>query len=162
MITTSNIDSTIISDGQRDIKVKQFGAKTADECAPFGDDGNPLKGMVAIYADTSESGDSVIIGYINENQIAAPGEKRFYSLKPDGSLSISVWLKNNGSMEIGGNTDNMVRYAKLNAGLQAAMTKLNAEYTKIQEAITALGGAYVKADVALNISDSKIIEIKTI
>ena len=162
MITTSLIDSTAIDNGQRDIKVDQFGAKTADESAPFGDDGNPLKGMIAIYAETSEVGEPVIIGYINENQLAEPGEKRIYSLKSDGSLSTSVWLKNDGTMEVAGNADNMVRYAKLNTALQLTITNLNAELIKIQSAIVALTGVYTRADVGLDISASKIKEIKTI
>lgn len=162
MISLSQVISVVIKTGSRIVKVMQFGAKTADECAPFGDDSSPLKDMVAVYADTQEIGEPIIIGYLNENQLAAPGEKRFYSLKPNGDLSFYAWLKNDGTMEIGGKTDNMVRFNPLNNGLSNQNTAINAELTKIAVAITALGGTYVPTQISLNIAQSKINEIKTI
>jgi len=162
MITLATVKSSIIENGARILKVLQFGAKTVDECAPFGDDSNPIADMTAIYADTAEAGDQVIIGYINTKQLAAVGEKRMYSLKADKSISSYVWLKNDGSMELAGNAHNLVRYTPLNAGLQATITQLNAELSKIQIAISTLGGAYAKGTVTNDISASKINEIKSI
>lgn len=162
MITLSNVISVILKNGGRILKVAQYGAKTADECAPFGDDSSPLKDMVAVYSDTGEIGEPVIIGYLNEKQLAAPGEKRLYSLKSNGDLSFFMWLKNDGSIEIGGNTDNMVRFSPLNTALIAHNNQLKSELTKISLAIAALGGSYAVGNVDMNISNSKIQEIKTI
>lgn len=162
MISLANVVSAVIKNGTRILKVMQYGAKTADECGPFGDDSSPLKDMVAVYAQTEEIGDPIIIGYINEKQLAQPGEKRFYSLKADGSLATSIWLKNNGTIELAGNMHNLVRFTPLNAGLQATTSQINAELIKIATAITALGGAYIPLSITNDITASKINEIKSI
>lgn len=146
---------------RRVIKLIQFGAKTADQAAPFGDDSNPLNDMVAIYGKTSENGETVVLGYLNKDQMAQPGEKRIFSLKPDGTLSIDIYLKNDGTMEIGGNSDNAVRYSKLDAALKAQDQKINTELSKIATAITSLGGTYTVQNVSTDISQSKVEQVKT-
>lgn len=161
-MTTSIVKENIIKAGKRILKVFEYGAKTGDVISDFGDDSSPLKDMIAIYGTTDESGDSIILGYINKNQIAQPGEKRIFSLKEDGSLSFSVHLRNNGTLEIGGNNDNAVRYNPLNSGLQSEKELINAELVKIQTAISSLGGLYAMAPVTLDISSAKIDEIKTL
>lgn len=162
MITFSIVKENIIEAFKRVLKVEQFGAKTADVISDFGDDSSPLKDMIAIYANTSEVGDSVIIGYINENQIAQAGEKRIFSLKEDGTLSFAVHLKNDGTCEIGGAVDNAVRYQKMDDALQAQKTAINAELLKIQTAIAGVGGMYVRTDISIDTSAAKISEIKTL
>lgn len=162
MITLSKVRSTILKKGERIIKVLQYGAKTVAEISPFGDDSNPVENMSALYADTAETGEPVIIGYINTNQLAAVGEKRIFSLKADKTLSAFIWLKNDGTMQIGGDADNAVRYQKLDDSLQAQKVLINIELSKIQAAITTLGGAYAKVDISINASAAKITEIKTL
>jgi hypothetical protein len=164
MIQLTTFKSAVVSAGYRALKVLGYGSAplTADECAPFGDDSNPLKNMIAVYAATDEIGDPVIIGYLNKNQLAAPGEKRIYSLKPDGSLGFYAWLKNDGSMELGGTADNLVRYTPLNTGLTGQDTAINSELAKIALAIGLLGGSYAPGTITTDISGSKINEIKCI
>lgn len=161
MISYAKVKSTLIEKSRRILKVLQFGAKTAVEVAPFGDDGNPLKDMVAIYSTTSEAGERVILGYINKNQIAQPGEKRIYSLTPEGAISFSIHLKGDGTCEIGGATDNMVRFLALDTALKAQDNLINVELSKIATAIGSLGGAYAVAPVSTDISASKIEEVKS-
>jgi len=162
MITLSKFKSSIISSGKRILKVFQYSAKTANECAPFGDDSNPISGMTAIFAETSEIGEPVIVGYVNEKQISAPGEKRLYSLKSDGSESIYIWLRNNGKIEMGGKSHNLVRYTPLNLGISDKDKLINLELVKIATAISTLGGSYTPSDITTDISDSKISEIETL
>ncbi len=162
MITFSIVKDSIIEKFKRVLKVEQYGAKTADVISSFGDDSAPLNDMIALYANTSEVGDSVIIGYINKNQIAQPGEKRVFSLKPDGTLSFDIHLKTDGTCEIGGAIDNAVRHSKLNTALQAEVTKINAELVKISAAVGAVGGSYVHVPVTVDIAAAKINEIKTL
>lgn len=161
MITFSLVKSIIIEAGKRILKIKEFGPKTTKECAPFGEDSAPLNDMVAIHAKTTESGESVVIGYINKNQLANPGEKRMYSLKPDGTLSFAIHLKGDGTAEIGGNTDNLVKYGPLNTGLSNQDTAINAELAKIATAITTLGGSYVPGTITTDISGAKADNVKT-
>lgn len=153
-----------VMNGFRSLKVLAFGntAVTADECAPFGIDSNPLQNMIAIYADTEECGEPVIIGYLNQNQLAANGETRLFSLMPNGTLSIYAWLKNNGTMELAGNENNLVRYTALSNALTEQDTAINTELQKIAIAIASLGGTYVLATINTDISASKINEIKCI
>jgi hypothetical protein len=162
VITFSTIKSSLIAQGQRILTLIQYGVKTANECAPFGDDSCPPANLTAIYAETSNAGDQVVLGYINLDQQAQPGEKRLYSLQPDGSLSFYAWLRYDGTMSLGGEDNNLVRYAALNEGIEAKDEKINAELAKIEVAIAALGGTYAMETVSTDISESKINEIKCI
>lgn len=80
---------------------------------PFGIDSRAIKDMVAIHAQTGVSGESVVIGFINKDCIAAIGENRIFSTDENGVSSTYIHLKNDQTMEIGGNTDFMVRYSEL-------------------------------------------------
>src|SRR5690606_8847873 len=97
-----------------------------------------------------------------KDQLAAIGELRLYATDGNGQLQTFVWLKNDGTIELGGNTDNAVRYLPLNTALQGQVTDINAELVKIQTAITGLGGAYAHTPVSIDISGAKIEEIKTL
>lgn len=162
MITFSKFFEATIEQGKRILKVNQYGVKTADESAPFGVDSNPIKGMTAIYADTSNDSESVIIGYINENQIAQKGETRIFSLDENGNLKAFVWCKNNGEIHLNGNTYTAVKFEELKTAINNSDTLLNAELTKIQTAISALGGTYVKSNVTTNIDSSKSDKVKLV
>jgi hypothetical protein len=162
MISFSTFKESVVANGIRILKVMQFGLKTAGECMPFGDDGNPLAGMSAVYAKTSNIAEPVIIGYINKQRLAGPGEKRLYSLQADGTLSTYAWLHSDGTMELAGNGNNLVRYQALHDGLNTQDDKINAELAKIEAAIATLGGTYVPATISTDITNSKINEIKCI
>ena len=165
MITFSKIKSSAIVNGKRIFKILQYGAKTAISTSVFGDDSFPPPGVTAIYADTAENGESIIIGYLisGNNQLSDVGEKRLYSLDENGDLSFSIWLKNDGTFEIGGNADNAVRYQKLDDALQAQKTAINAELAKIAAAINAIvPGSYVPTLITIDTSAAKIDEVKTL
>ena len=155
MITNSIVDSTTTEDGMRMIKVDQFGAKEPYECSPYGFDSNPVKDMTAIYADTSENGEPIIIGYVNENQLADVGELRLYN-----SNKGYIWLKKDDTIELNGNSRTIVAFINLKTELENTIVKVNAELVKIQTAITALGGAYAKTDVNIDISSSEVKDVK--
>lgn len=125
----SVVKENIIEGGKRALKVFEFGAKTGDVVTAFGDDSSPIKDMIALYASTSETGDSVVIGYINKHQVSEPGEKRIFSLKENGDVSFSIHLKNNETCEIGGNTDNAVRYSVLETAFNELKSSFNAHIT---------------------------------
>lgn len=148
------------------IKYTRFGkfdVQTSFESSPYGIDSNPVKDMVALYSTTGENGKTVIVGYLNKDRKAAPGEIRLFSTDDKGALKFYTWLKADGTMEVGGNTDNMVRYLKLNEGLQQEVLALNAEFAKVAAAISAIiPGLYVPTPIQLDISQSKINEVKTL
>ena len=143
----------------------RFGTSDVQEpiqVAPHGIDSNPVKGMKAIYSPTNERGKNIIIGYMNADMLAAVGETRVFATDADGDLKTFIWLKADGSMQLGGSADNAVRYSPLNDGLQDLKTAINAELVKVQTAIVSIGGAYSRVDVSVDITDSKIDEIKTL
>lgn len=153
--------ATLDSVNRRVLKIWGMGPATAAEIAPFGDDSNPVQGMDVIYAITTNDDEPVAIGYMNTHQLAGPGEKRFYSIGPDGkTIAFYTWMKSNGTYEIGGVADNLIRYEKLNIALQATVDKLNIELAKIQVGLAAVGGTYAMADVDIDISAAKINEVK--
>ena len=161
MITFSIVKDWFVKNGFKVLKVQEFGAKTAEQASDFGEDSTPLKDMVALYANTSEDGDNVIIGYLNKHHLTAEGEKRIFSLRPDGSMSIDIHLKNDGTLQIGGDAHTAVRFAPLNTAIQQQIAQaINAELTKIQAGITAAGGTYTPQPLNVDLSGAESQNIK--
>lgn len=157
-------DTVLDSIGRRIVKLLRFGkvdVQTTMQINAFGFDSHPVKDMIAVYSATNENGKAVIIGYLLKDQVAAIGESRMYSTDEDGVLKTYLHLKNDGTILLRGDTHNLVRYTPLNQGAQDFKTLVQAELTKIQTAITGLGGAYVSGTLTIDISGSKIDEIKT-
>lgn len=162
MATFSKYKSSILESGKRILKVFQFGAKTAKESYPFGFDSVPLEDYTAIYLETSNASESIIVGYINKNQIAKAGEARMYAMGNDGELLGYVYAREDGSIELSGNEFNAVRFSPLNEGLKAQAILINAELTKISNSIALLSGVYSPAHIDINIelSESKSVKLK--
>ena len=159
-MTTAKVKEWFIENGKRVLKVLQFGAKTSHVAAPYGDDSNPLKGMTAILAETSVSGEVYVLGYVNTHQIAEEGEKRIFSQKLDGKIATYIWLKNDETIEIGGNDYTAVRFAPLKTGIDGKDIKINAELGKIATAIGLLGGAYVPGNITTDLENAESEKIK--
>jgi hypothetical protein len=156
--------SSVDSFKRRIVKFLLYGKNDVRESifiSPYGVDSNPIKDMIALYGSTDEKGSSVIIGYINKNSIAGPGELRLFSTDGSGLEKSYAWLKADGSVEINGSTDNFVRYTALDSNLQLQVTAINAELVKIAAGIVAGGGAYTPTFISLDISGSKINTVKT-
>lgn len=163
MVLFSKFKSATLEARKRLFKLLTMGgAMTAKECLPFGIDGFPLENMTAVYSNTSNASERVVIGYVNAQQLAAQGEVRMYSItpsKPD-EVAAYVWCKADATVNLNGSTFTAVRYENLNTGLQAAVTALNGELTKIQTAIVGLGGTYAKVNVTLNIANAQSPTVK--
>lgn len=119
--------STAIESGKRIVKFYRLGkvAETAPEVNAYGLDSNAIKSMIAVYAKTGNNGDDVIIGYINKNQKAGVGEFRIYSTDDKGNEKFYTWLKNDGTIEIGGNTNFAVKYNELQVEFNKLKTNFN-------------------------------------
>ena len=160
MITLSKLKSVAIEQGKRILKVMQYGPKTANECGPFGLDSSPLENYTAIYAETANAGESLIIGYIQKNQIAQQGEARLFSLDSNGLLKAEIFCKADGTIILNGGVFNSVRYENLNSELQKLKTDINTELLKVQTAINTLGGTYANTPLNLDLSTAKSDTIK--
>jgi hypothetical protein len=106
--------------------------QTALQVGPPGVDANPIKDMIAVYSQTSEKGDTVVIGYINKNQLAGPGEHRIFSLDENGVVKATMHLKSNGvnqftgnSIEFLGNTKTLAKFEELKTGFDQLKTDFN-------------------------------------
>ncbi|MGB0881436.1 MAG: hypothetical protein ACPGSO_00675 [Vicingaceae bacterium] len=168
------LSSEIDSKARRVIKFLRLGKRdvqTSLEAMPFGVDSVPVKNLVAVYAPTSEKGQTVIIGYINKNAIADVGEFRAYSTNSDGEEQNYIWIKNDGTIEIGGDSDNMVRYSQIEASVNELKNDINDLKNIFSAWVTAPndGGAALKTALAAyyttpivqDITGAKINEIKT-
>lgn len=151
----------------------KYDVQTSEQIAPYGIDSNPIKDMIAIYASSAIKGDSVILGYINKNQLAEVGENRIFSTNESGDLSTFLWLKNDGTMEVGGGTDFMVRFSEM----ETAFNELKGDFNNHVHdgvVVSVSGGSGAPAvgtpgdsapptsTSSADISGAKIAEIKTI
>jgi len=178
MSKLSKILSTSIEKGRLISKVKRLGSNdslTAFNIQPPGIDARSIKGMKAVYMETANDSEAVIVGYINENPKAGEGETRFYSVDSDGVEKNYIHILSDGTIEIGGNADNMVRYSKLEDAfneLKADFNDLVSKYNSHIHITTATVGATavpgvisptVSVDVPsiANILPAKIDEVKT-
>jgi len=117
---------------RRIIKVRRyskFDTQTASEFLPFGVDSSPLPGMVAAFMDTDSVKDSGIVGYVNVNQLAEPGETRLFALDADGKLKGFIWLKKDGTYHIGGSTNHLTQYEELKIAFDKLKSDFNALVT---------------------------------
>ena len=132
MITSKTISQSIVG-GLRRLKILVFGnsdVRESSECVPFGIDSGVPSGFKAIYAYTANRSAPVVVGYIWTNAIAAPGETRLYSTSgndSDTAAQIELWLRTDGTMEIGGHVNHMTQYE----GLATAFNQLKSDFNSL-------------------------------
>lgn len=167
------ISTTIDNLNRRVVKLLRKGlydVQTSQEASPYGIDSCPVKDLVAVYGPTSESGKTVILGYFNRQQLAAAGETRLFSTNAQGELQFYAWLRADGTMEIGGNSKNMVRYQELEAAFNELKGDFNAlvnTFNSHTHTSAAPGSPTSTTPTpgtpsAADISPAKIDEIKTL
>ena len=167
------ISSQVNKINQRLIKVLRYGKsdiQTPIQATPYGCDSNPIKDVVAVYGKTESDGSTIIIGYLNKNSLAGVGEYRNYSTDEDGVVKFYTWLKSDGTMEIGGNTNFAVKFNELKTEFNALKTSHNnllTEYKTHVHNVTAVGSPTAptistQASNTSNIDNAKNDKIKTI
>lgn len=167
MLSFVTVLSTALDDAQRRlvkfIRLGKDDVRESRQVAPFGIDSNPIKDMAAIYADTGVKGQTIIIGYLNKKVLADIGETRLFSTDKNGEQKTYIWLKNDGTMEVGGNSDFLVRYSGLESEfnkLKDAFNQFASQYAPGGPSTQGLPAAIsqVNADISL----AKISELKTL
>lgn len=171
-----NVISNEIREGFRRIKLRRYGngdVQTSYHVSPPGVDSAPIKGMVAVYSKTNKRGKPVVLGYVNKSLLAQDGETRIFSIGSDGELSTFIWLRGDGTMDVGGSADNLVRFAPAKAGFDQLVDDVN----DLKNKWNTFASAYVAGGPAVqglpptaqtspastaNIDDAKIDEIKTL
>jgi hypothetical protein len=162
MIILSKTISTRIDKAFRFVKTVCFGkndVRESYEAGPYGFDSCPIPGVVAVYMDTVNKGDNVVVGYANANKIALPGESRMYSTDTSGVLKYFVYVQAD-KISIGTGTpvNHFTQYEALNMQLTSYMNALNVAITA---GVASAGGAYTPPTTPLDISTSKTTNILT-
>lgn len=87
-----------------DVKMNPGGGPnvTAEHFQPAGDDSAALPGDFGFAAPGPQAGRFAVLGYVDalNAPMAAPGEKRTYSRRPDGAAVAQIWLKGDGTILI--------------------------------------------------------------
>ncbi len=164
MISLVKVVSTLIEGGRRIVKVLRLGkqdVQTPIQAGPFGSDVNPPADIRAVYLRTGSKGDTFVVGFINIEQLAEVGENRQFATDEDGNLIFETRMRNDGTFEIGGSVDNLIRFQSLDNEMQTLSTNINTELAKIATAIGGVGGAYVVSPIVISIQAAKIAELKT-
>lgn len=120
--------SSTVSNALQKVKFLRFGDGDVQEkktVTPYGIDSNPIPEMIALYAETGVKGESVLVGFINKNAIAQPGELRFFSTDTAGVEKSYLYFKADGFVDFNGTNDNMVRFSKLKTGFDQLKTDFN-------------------------------------
>ena len=130
MNTLARFKSMVLKQGYRLLTMLEFGGKTAYQLAPFGDDSHPTENMIGVLLRTSESGENFVAGFMNVSQIAKVGEKRIFSVDSNGEVATQVYLKNNGVIVLGEESDYAVRYNELEKSYNALKSDLNSLVSK--------------------------------
>jgi hypothetical protein len=155
------VNSQRIKDGFRRIK-SVFSKDTHEsyQLGPFGDDSCPPKGIKGLKFKTDNESVHAILGYFNKSNQAQAGEKRLYAVDAQGDICGYIWIKADGTIEFNGSSDNIVGYTDLSSALGSFKNEINAELKKIQASFVAVGGAYERSAVSVDISDAKKDNLK--
>lgn len=167
------VDSTKLDDIKRRVvkflRLGKYDVQTSVEANPYGLDSNPIKDMMALYSPTGENGKTHIVGYVNKNLKAEPGEFRTFATDEQGNEIFYTWMKKNGTIEIGGDSDNAVKYSKLEQAFNQLKQDFNSLVTNFnahQHTAPSGGGPTTGAQSAstssADISPAKNDKIKTL
>jgi len=120
--------------------------------------------MTAIYAETSNADEALIIGYINEKYVTEKGEIRLYSMGAQGGVNVvksTIHLKNDGKIELNGGGNPAVLGNELKTALNSIQSAVNQELAKISLGISTAGGAYTVAPITVDVANivSETIEL---
>lgn len=162
MISLSKISSSAIDGGKRILKVIGIGgsAYTAKESYPFGFDSVPPEGYTALYSDTSNRDESVIIGYINKNQLSEIGGARIYAVGSSGEVSGFLYARASGVLELNGSDYSAVRFQELKTQIDLLQTQINSQWPLIASGIATGGGSYTPTNVDIDLANSESPTIK--
>ncbi len=158
------------------IKVRRYGMNdvhTAYQANPFGFDSNPIANIRAAFSKTDDKSVKVIVGYVNTDQRANVGESRIFSTDDSGELKFYVWLKNDGTLLLGGDAGNLARYQELETAfnqlksdhndlVNAFNTHMHATAATGPPVIPTPGSGIPASPSTADITGAKINEIKTL
>lgn len=166
------IIETFVEGGRRIVKALRYGrddVQTSKQVTPYGFECNPVRDSIGLYTSTATRNRTYVMGYISESNETAPGECRVFSTDADGGVQIAFHYKADGTVEMGGDADNAVRYSKLESAfneLKSDVNDLVIKYNAHTHGVISLGAptgpaAPLGSPSAADITAAKIDELKT-
>lgn len=165
------ISTKIDSANRRLVKFFRFGKDDVQEvlnASASGDDSPPTENMRGIYVQTSQVGTPVLVGYINDKQIAKPGEKRIFATDQNGNVLLHFYMKDDSTIELGGTGNYAVKFNELESQFNELNSKFNSFVTSYNLHVHPIIGSATSATTSTailsnaNISLAKNNKIQTI
>lgn len=166
--------STSTSENKRFNTIVCFGTDNTNSMqgynvAPFGFDSVGVQNMQCVFSDTSNNRYPIIVGWLNTSVVAQEGESRMYATDSNGGVVGYVYLKNNGELNLLGDSNWAVKYTEMATAINEMQTKLNALVTlfnaHVHTTVTSLGTptppAVSASSSTADITQSKNERIKT-
>jgi hypothetical protein len=97
------VSQVVSVDPEKGVKVDDGSGEQyyAELFGPPGEDSPPLAGDEVSLSESDGAGEEHALGFDDTTERkAAPGERRVYARRPDGTLACEVWLKGDGSIAI--------------------------------------------------------------
>jgi len=122
--------STSTSENKRFNTIVCFGTDNTNSMqgynvAPFGFDSVGVQNMQCVFSDTSNNRYPIIVGWLNTSVVAQEGESRMYATNSGGSVVGYVYLKNNGELNLLGDSNWAVKYTELATQFNELKGKFN-------------------------------------
>jgi hypothetical protein len=114
------------------LRLGQSDVQSGFVSAPFGYDGNPTKGYRAIFSDTGNAGEPVILNFISRKNKAQIGEVRLHSEASNGDEKAYIYLRADGKFELLGNANFSVKFNEL----ETAFNKLKKSFNDFASVYT--------------------------
>lgn len=122
--------STSTSENKRFNTIVCFGTDNTNSMqgynvAPFGFDSVGVQNMQCVFSDTSNNRYPIIVGWLNTSVVAQEGESRMYATDSSGGVVGYVYLKNNGELNLLGDSNWAVKYTELATQFNELKGKFN-------------------------------------
>jgi len=165
------ISTSIDSANRRLVKFFRFGKDDVQEvlsASCVGDDSPPIENLRGIYVQTSQVGTPVLVGYINDKQIAKPGEKRIFATDQNGNAILHFYMKSDSTIELGGTGNYAVKFNELKTEFNELKGKFNSFVSSYNTHVHPVSGASTLVTTSLatsstaNIDNAKNSKIQTI
>lgn len=156
IITGQTIEAYRGGDTVRMLQVQLLGdnPETVEWFDITGEDTAPVNGDKVVILEVARN---YKIAVATKDLITAAvnaGERKFYSRNAAGAILATIYLKDDGTIEINGNTTTAVKYEPLDAGLQSFVIALNAFFA------TKVDGPGTPGALAIDISGAQESTIK--
>lgn len=130
----AKIKNVAITKGYRVVRSK-WGNNVVENSklvTPYGMDVNPVQDTIVVTAKTQSNEDGIAIGFLNKKTFEdlVLGEIGFFSENSDKEIQANIIFRNEGTLEINGNDDYMVRFSKL----EESFNELQDKYNKLVDA----------------------------